>query len=166
MTIGLFVLRTAVAVALLGQAGSKLRLDGRARTTAYFRSIGFEPAGALALLTGMVELGAGLLLLGGLATPVAVAAAGGVLVNAAAVSGSNGWAAAKGGAEYPATLGVVTAALAFTGPGGASIDALLGWDDVPAGVALGALATALGAAAPFLALRHRHHALALRVTAA
>lgn len=158
MTMGLLVVRIAVGVALLAQASGKLRPKGRAEVATYFRGIGFEPAGVLALLTGLVELGAGLLLVGGLATPLAAAAATGVLVNASAVNSSNGWASANGGAEYPVTLGLVTAGLIFTGPGGASLDAAAGWHGVhgvSTGLAIAALCLAVVAAAPFLAIRHR-----------
>jgi len=155
MTIGLLAIRIAVGSALIGQAHGKLRREGRPATVAYFSAIGLEPARALALLTGLVELGAGLLLVAGLATPVAVAAAVGVLVNASAVNSANGWASANGGAEYPVTLGLVTAGMAFTGAGGASLDALLGWEEVTVGVAVGALLVAVAAALPFLAIRHR-----------
>lgn len=153
MTIGLLAVRAAVGIALVGQAAGKLSRDGRVTTRAYFRSIGFEPAGPLALLTGLVELGAGMLLLSGLATPLAAAAGIGVLVNASAVNAASGWASSGGGAEYPVVLGLVTAGLAFTGPGGASLDALLGWDHVSVGVSIGALSVGLAAATPFLAMR-------------
>lgn len=56
------------------------------------------------------------LLAGGFATPLAAAAALTVLVNAAAVNAARGWASSVNGAEYPVTLGLVVAGLAFTGP--------------------------------------------------
>lgn len=153
---GLLLVRLAVGLALIAQARGKLTSTGRTQTRAYFHSVGLEPAGPLALLTGLVELVAGTLLTAGFVTPLASAAAVGVLVNASAVNAANGWASAKGGAEYPFTLLLVTSGLTFTGAGAGSVDALLGWAEVPLELAAALLGLALLAALPFLVLRHAH----------
>ncbi|MFN2494823.1 MAG: DoxX family protein [Pseudonocardiaceae bacterium] len=91
---------------------------GLAGTTETFRQMGYEPAEFFALLGGASELTAGVLLMLGLATPLAAAMALGVMLNAAiAVSGAG--LAVMG---YPTVLGVIAVTLAVTGPGRYSLD--------------------------------------------
>ena len=78
--------------------------------------------------SGWAEFGGGLALAAGLVTPAAAAVAA---ANMAVAVGRAHWAsgfygAREGGYEFALLLGVGAAALALTGPGALSVDALLG----------------------------------------
>ena len=122
MHTGLLLLRLAVGAALVSQGASKARRQGHAEMAAFLDGAGYRPARFLAALTAATELGAGLLLLAGLATPLAAAAAVGVLVNAVAFNRVNGWRWTAQGVEYPVVLAAATATLVLTGAGDASLD--------------------------------------------
>ncbi len=153
MTIGLFVVRVAVGIALVLQGSAKVTREGRRDTAAYFAEVGFRPPLAMALVAGTTEIAAGLLLTAGLATPLAAAGAVGVLASASVVNWSNGYWNANGGAEYPIVLGLTSAALAFTGAGSLSLDELLGWASPSTAVGGAAIVLALVSAAPALIRR-------------
>ncbi|WP_226925293.1 DoxX family protein [Georgenia thermotolerans] len=127
---GLFVLRAGVGSVLLAHGSQKLfgwfGGGGVQGTGAAFEQMGFTPGGPSAVAAGLGEAGGGALMLLGLATPVAGAAAAGTMMAASAVH-FPAFFAQEGGYEYAALLGVSTAALALTGPGGWSLDALLGY---------------------------------------
>ena len=95
-------------------------------TGAAFEQMGFQPGRQSALAAGLGEAGDGLLIALGLATPVAGAAAAATMLPAATVHAPRGFFATGGGYEYPAVLGVSTAALALSGPGDWSLDARFG----------------------------------------
>jgi putative oxidoreductase len=127
---GLLALRTGVGGVLVAHGVQKLfgwlgghGLEG---TGAAFEQMGFQPGRQSALAAGLGEAGGGLLIALGLATPAAGAAAAGTMLPAAAVHAPHGFFATGGGYEYPALLGVSTAALALIGPGDWSLDARLG----------------------------------------
>jgi putative oxidoreductase len=126
---GLLILRAGVGGVLVAHGCQKLfgwfgggGLEGTAKG---FEAMGFRPGVPSAVAAGLGEAGGGALMLLGLATPVAGAAATGTMVAASAVH-FPAFFAMKGGYEYAALLGVSTAALALTGPGDWSLDALLG----------------------------------------
>lgn len=128
---GLFVLRAGVGGVLIAHGTQKLfgwfgghGLEGTANA---FESMGFTPGRPSALAAGLGEAGGGALIALGLATPVAGAAAAGTMIAATAVHAPAGFFAQQGGFEYPALLTVSTAALALTGPGGWSLDKMLGY---------------------------------------
>ncbi|GAA1639276.1 hypothetical protein GCM10009790_21250 [Georgenia ruanii] len=127
---GLLVLRTGVGGVLLAHGCQKLfgwfGGGGVAGTAAAFEQMGFTPGAPSAVAAGLGEAGGGTLILVGLATPVAGAAATGTMMAASAVH-FPAFFAQQGGYEYTALLAVSTAALALTGPGGWSLDALLGY---------------------------------------
>lgn len=154
MIAGLLIIRLAVGLALILQGYAKLTRQGRSDTADYFESVGFRPGRVMAPVAGLTEFGAGALLVAGLATPLAVAGAVGILISAAVVNGANGYWNANGGAEYPIVLGFTAAALAFTGPGSASIDELLGWGTPTTATSVAAVVVGALAAAPIL-LRRR-----------
>lgn len=148
MSIGLLVLRLVVGLIIASHGAQKLfgwfggpGLDGAGR---FMESVGFSPGRRSALLAGLTEAGAGLLLALGLATPVAAAGIVGVMAVAAGALAKNGFFVQKGGFEYTFVLGAAALVLAFTGPGALSGDALLG--TTLAGVRWGLAAAVLGLA--------------------
>ena len=153
MEIGLLILRLAVGLTLAGHGAQKLfgwfGGYGLSGTGQYLESIGFYPGRRQAAAAGVVEVAGGLLLALGFLTPLAAALIASVMVVAAvAVHAGNGFFATAGGYEYNLILGVASLALAFTGPGALSIDAVLGTAVSGATWGLAAAAVAvLGAAA-------------------
>jgi putative oxidoreductase len=127
--LGLLVLRLGVGGVLVAHGGQKLfgwfGGHGIAGTAGAFEQMGFRPGRASAVAAGLTEAGGGALIGFGLATPAAGAAAAGTMLTATSVHAPAGFFAAGGGYEYPALLGVSTAALALTGPGRWSLDTLL-----------------------------------------
>jgi putative oxidoreductase len=127
--VGLLVLRAGLGGALFAHGAQKLfgwfGGGGLAGTAAMFDQIGFKPGKANAVAAGLGEAGGGALLALGLATPAAGAAVAGTMAVAASMHVPQGFFSNNGGLEYPAVLGVSAAALALTGPGELSLDALL-----------------------------------------
>jgi putative oxidoreductase len=123
-------------------------------TAGWFESIGFRHAGLQARASAVVEIASGAALLAGAATPVAASA----VVATMAVAGEtvhrrNGFFIVDEGYEYVATLATAAVALAALGPGRASVDRVLGIDDVANPLVRAAVAAAgLGAAAVQLRL--------------
>jgi putative oxidoreductase len=147
MNLGLLLLRVVVGLLLAGHGSQKLfgkfggyGLEG---TGGWFDSIGFRPGRRMALVAGLSELGAGLLLALGLLTPLAAAALVGTMTVAASTHLPKGLWGQNGGYELPLTFAVVAATLAFTGPGAASLDNVLGIEDW-SGTATGIVAIAVG----------------------
>jgi putative oxidoreductase len=150
--VGILVLRAGVGGALFAHGAQKLfgwfGGGGLGGTAAMFDQIGFKPGKANAVAAGLGEAGAGALLVIGLGTPAAGAAAAGTMAVASSMHVPQGFFSNNGGLEYPAVLGVAATALALTGPGELSIDRLLGhrvnrhWMRA---VALGAVAPAVTA---------------------
>jgi putative oxidoreductase len=91
------------------------------------RHMGFRPARLFALTSALIELGGGLFLAVGLATPfVAALLVAQAVVIIGQVHWANGFFNAKSGIEFPLLLGVGAAAVGLAGPGAASVDAALG----------------------------------------
>jgi putative oxidoreductase len=145
--IGLLVLRLVVGALLAGHGAQKLFGSfgghGLAGTGAFFESVGFRPGRPMAVLAGVSELGAGLLLAAGLLNPLAAAAIVGTLLVASSLHWAQGLWAQGGGYELPLVYAVVAGSLAFTGPGAYSLDAAFGLDAL-AGTGVGVLAVTLG----------------------
>lgn len=155
MSTGLLLLRIALGGALVVQGAAKLTRDGRRGTAAFFTDVGLVPALPLAVLAGLTELFAGALLVAGLGTVLASAAAVGVLATAAIVNSKNGYWNNVVGVEYPLVAALASASLAFTGGGAISLDELVGWTTPSTVTAVGAVLLGLVAAAPLLVVRAR-----------
>lgn len=113
-----------------------------AGTAGWFDSIGMRPGALHARLAAGTEIGAGLLLAVGLLTPLASAAVVGVMLVAGyAVHRGNGFFIVSDGWEYTFIVGFMAVLIAALGPGGWSLDAALGIDDLNG---LLGLAVALG----------------------
>ena len=131
MATGLLLLRVTLGLTLAAHGAQKLfgwfgglGLDATGQALA---GLGFRPGRRHALIAGLVELAAGSLLTLGLATPVAsMVFVSVMLVAARAVHSRNGFFITEGGFEYNLVLGVAGLTFAFTGPGGLSLDAVLG----------------------------------------
>jgi putative oxidoreductase len=131
MEFGLFLLRVTVGLTLAAHGAQKLfgwfggyGLQGTGKG---LEGLGFHPGRRHALMAGLVETGGGLLFSLGLFTPAAAAAVFAVMV-VAAVSAhvKQGFFVMNGGYEYNLVLAVSALAVAFTGPGALSVDALVG----------------------------------------
>jgi putative oxidoreductase len=162
MDIGLLVLRLVVGLTMAAHGGQKLfgwfGGYGLAGTGGFLEKLGFRPGRVHAALAGSAELVGGLLIALGLLTPVGAAMVIAVMVVAiVTVHLAKGFFVSDGGAEYNLVIIAASAALAFTGAGAYSLDAvegfaLSGWLPgvvaVLAGLVLGAGALAARRAAP------------------
>lgn len=130
MSFGLLLLRLVVGGVFLGHGTQKLFgwFDGPGRegTTAFMDSLGYPNPRRMAVLAGVTEAVAGVLLILGLFTPVAGAMIVGVMINAIlTVHRPNGLWNSDGGYEYNLVLAAVGAMFGFVGAGGASLDEVL-----------------------------------------
>lgn len=136
--LGLLLLRLALGVVLIGHGLQKifgwwggLGLGGFEES---LTALGYQHANILTYVAAGTELAAGALLVLGLFTPLAAAAALAYLINAllAAVSaqpdsGYLPFFANLGGHEYLVTLTLLSAGIVLTGPGRYGFDAGRGW---------------------------------------
>ncbi|MEU6540223.1 DoxX family membrane protein [Streptomyces sp. NPDC047000] len=150
--LGLLLLRLGTGGVLVAHGAQKLfgwfgggGIEGTGKA---MESMGYRPGRVSAGTAGLAEAGGGALLLLGLATPAAGAAAAGAMAGAAAVHAPRGFFAQEGGYEYAASLGLAATGLAVAGPGRLSLDHALGhvvdrgWM-VPAALAVTGAATAV-----------------------
>ena len=131
MDIGLLVLRLAVGLTMPAHGGQKLfgwfGGYGLAGAGGFMESLGFRPGRVHAALAGSAELVGGLLIALGLLTPVGAALVIAVMVVAiGTVHLPKGFFVSDGGFEYNLMIVASSAALAFTGPGAYSLDAVDG----------------------------------------
>ena len=147
MSIGILILRLVVGLTLAAHGAQKLfgwfGGPGIDKTAAFLEQIGFQPGKRNAILAGLAEVGGGLLLALGLATPAAAAIVFSVMV-VAGVSAhwKQGFFVQNHGYEYALMLGLAGLSVAFTGPGALSLDNLAGLSFE--GARWGILATAIG----------------------
>ena len=142
------LLRTALGGTMIAHGVRHAqRLEGTAR---WFESIGFKQPELQAQASVAVEIGSGAAVLAGVATPLSNAAVVGTMgVAFQTVHRQNGYFVINEGWEYVAFVGAAAVALSALGPGGTSVDRLLGVDGVgtPAKRALTTLAVGLAGAA-------------------
>ncbi|MFD1659552.1 DoxX family protein [Streptomyces caeni] len=160
MTFGLLLLRLLLAALLCGHGTQKLfgwfGGAGPDGTAVVFERWGFVPGRRMVLVAGAAEVTGAASVAAGLLTPGGCAVVVGTMTVAAVASSPNGFWAQQGGCEVPFWYGAVAAVLAFTGPGGWSLDHAAGLDGLDGyGWGSGALALGLAAAAVPLTLRSR-----------
>jgi putative oxidoreductase len=157
MDAGLLLARMVFGVLMAAHGSQKLfgwfGGYGLAGTGGFFESLGFRPGRFFAAAAGATEILAGLLVAFGLLGPLGPALIVSVMVVAiATVHWPHGLFAKNNGIEVPLLYAVAAAALALTGHGAYSLDALLslGW---PAAVSWAALALGVLGGVANLALR-------------
>ena len=158
MDSGILALRLVLGLLMAAHGSQKLfgwfGGHGLAGTSGFFESLGFRPGRLFATLAATSEIGSGLLMALGLFGPVGPALMVSVMiVGAVSVHAANGLFAMSNGIEVPLLYGVGATALALTGPGSYSLDALFGltplwtpavsWAVLVAGILGGALNLAL-----------------------
>lgn len=140
--IALFLLRLVVGATMIAHGVNHWIGGGKiAGTARWFESLGLRNGVLQAWLSVVTEIGAGLLLILGLLTPLAAAAIISVMLVAALLAHrKNGFFVFKDGYEYVLVLAVVCLALGLLGPGWLSLDRaadieITGW--AGGGIALG-----------------------------
>ncbi len=154
----LLIIRVAAGLVLLAHGIKHAR--GRAKTTAWFDSIGFRQPALQWFLSSATEIGVGLLLVVGLITPLAAAGLIALMLVAyLAVHRYAGfWITARPdeGWEYVFVLAVIGFAVAIGGPGSISIDDAIGIaDDLDGWVGLGIAALGVVGALGQVAIFYR-----------
>ena len=156
--VSLLVLRASLGIVFLAHGYNHIWGGGKiAGTGRWFDSLGMRPGILHAWFASVTELGAGAMLLLGLATPLACAGVIGVMVVAWITNHRD-----KGffvfhrpveGYEYVMTLTLAAIGLAGVGAGEWSLDHALGWFEPPGWWALGiALVGGIGGALGLLAV--------------
>jgi putative oxidoreductase len=149
VVVALLLVRVVVGVTMMRHGYNHWRGGGKiAGTGRWFAGLGLTYGELQAWMSVVTELGAGLLLIVGLFTPLACAAIISVMLVAGLLAHrKNGFFVFKDGYEYVLVLAVVCLLLGTTGPGRFSIDnaagiEMTGW--LGGGIALGVavLATA------------------------
>jgi len=119
-----------------------------AGTAGWFGSIGFRQPKLQAVVSSVVEVGAGAALLAGAATPLAASAVVGTMAVAGhTVHKPHGFFVVDEGYEYVGNLAAASVALAALGAGRFSVDRALGVDEWAGPGRRAALAAGLGLAA-------------------
>ena len=145
---GLLILRVVIGVGLSLHGMQKLfgwfGGGGMGATARWFASLGFGDGRLATVMAGSSEISGGLGLAVGLLTPLAAAAVIGTMTTAGLVNNAVGgfWSASKGW-ELNGYLVAVAWAIATTGPGRYSLDALLGLGGL-SGIIPGLIALAAG----------------------
>ncbi|WHX50809.1 DoxX family protein [Paenibacillus woosongensis] len=127
---GLLLIRLVVGILFIGHGAQKLfgmfGGYGPKGTGGWMESIGIKPGVLMAVLAGLMEFVGGLLFTLGFLMPLAAALIALAMLGAIVkVHFKNGLWATANGYEYPLVLLVVAIAVALTGAGDISLDALL-----------------------------------------
>jgi len=152
MSAGLLILRVTVGAVMLAHAYNHIFRGGKIEgTAAWFESLGMRPGKLHAWLASLTEVGAGVLLVAGLLTPLAAAGVIGVMLVAWITNHlhagffvfrrpTEGW-------EYVMTLTMCALAIGALGAGQFSIDRAAGLDfEGWRGLAIAGVLGGLGAA--------------------
>ena len=128
---GLLALRLVIGLGMAAHGSQKLfgwfGGHGLAGTGGFFEMIGFRPGRLFALAAGVTELASGLLIALGFLGPIGPALMLSVMIVAAlTVHWKNGYFAQSNGIELTVMFAVGAVALAFTGFGEFSLDAVTG----------------------------------------
>ncbi|MDX1657810.1 MAG: DoxX family membrane protein [Nitriliruptorales bacterium] len=135
-----FIIRIVIGVLALVRAGQKLGRPGP--TADELEHVGFRRPRTIGLVTGGVQLVAGLMILVGFLVPLAAGLVLGVAVNAVLIRGQEaGWATP--GVMLDGTLIAGGLLLGFISPGALAIERAIEWE--VGGGALGVLAIVIGA---------------------
>jgi len=130
MDFGLLVARLVFGITMSAHGAQKLfgwfGGYGMSGTGQFFESIGFRPGRVLAAAAGLGEVAGGLLVAFGLLGPVGPALMLSVMIVASSLHWKNGLFATANGIELPLLYSAAAVALAFTGYGTYSLDALFG----------------------------------------
>ncbi|WP_029429876.1 DoxX family protein [Blastococcus sp. URHD0036] len=156
-SVGLLLFRFALGVVFLAHGWNHIFGGGKIQgTSRWFASLGMRPGALHAWLASLTELAAGVLLIAGLATPLACAGVVGTMVVAwVANHRRNGFFIFRPGEgyEYVMTLTFAGIGLAGMGAGDWSLDHALGWFQPPGWWGLGiGLVGGVGGAAALLAV--------------
>ena len=127
---GLLVLRVAIGIVMVAHGYNHIFRGGRIKGTAgWFESLGMKPGILHAWLASLTELGAGLMLIFGVVTPLAAAGVVGTMLVALITNHlRNGFFIFRPGEgyEYVLTLILVAIAIGALGAGGWSVDHAIG----------------------------------------
>jgi putative oxidoreductase len=129
LDLALLLIRLVLGLSFMAHGAQKLFGSfgggGLKGTGGYFESIGIKPGVTMALMAGLSEFVGGTLLAFGLLTPLAsILIAGAMIVAILKVHGPNGFWLTQNGYEYCLTILVVVIALALSGAGQYSLDAI------------------------------------------
>jgi putative oxidoreductase len=123
--LGLAILRVTTGVVLAAHGAQKLFVYGFAGVTGAFTQMGIPMPGIAGPATALVEFFGGLALIAGLLTRLAGAGLAVTMLGAIALVHLAGGFFAPNGIEFPLTLLGAVVALAVTGAGRYSLDALI-----------------------------------------
>jgi putative oxidoreductase len=154
--VGLLILRLALGLLIIAHGTQKafgwFHGMGPAATAELFDTWAFRPSRAMVYLASATECFGGLLMVLGLATPLATAMLVGTLSVACVPNLANGLWAARGGYELPLLYAAIAVAVGFTGGGRYSVDRVVGLPH-PLWIGLAALVVGLLSTLPILARR-------------
>ena len=129
--IAILFIRVVIGGLFIGHGTGKLfgwfGQGGVKGTTAFFKSLGYEPAHGLAIFAGVAETVAGVLLVLGLLVPLAAGGIIGDMANAAWVKSPHGFWISGNGFEYEFFVVITMLALAAAGAGAFAIDRNRNW---------------------------------------
>jgi putative oxidoreductase len=129
--LGLLVVRLIIGGLFMGHGTGKLfgwfGQGGPNGTGAFFESVGYKPGKELAIVDGILELGAGAMIVLGFMIPLAAAFIIGDMMNAAWVKSAMGFWIADNGYEYEFVLIFLMLTLTITGAGAYALDRNREW---------------------------------------